>query len=196
MLFRSKNLNLKFGNGSSGNRGANNKGAAFEGQMYKDIDNWWVGKETGISGQNMTAIENLDSTYGLSNYTWMSIISEGALNTKRPLVFSDSAITISNTKGKGLDIGETISDITLEMDHGKKKIYLSLKTGSTVTFFNVGVKTILTKSEIMSGNITNISGLKLLKMFGIDPVKFCGVFNQTISAEVDSNPKEIGRAHV
>lgn len=183
-------ITIRFGNGSAGNRGANNAGAQFEGVFARDIDNWWIGKDKGISDINMKAIESLESTYGLISYKWMTIKPEGDRNTKRPLLFTDSAITITNKGGNGLDIGQTISDITLKMeDPGEKEIYLSLKKGSTVTFFNVGVKTILTKTEIQSGNIKNASGLRLLKLFGIDPVKFCGVFNQTISSEVDSKPK-------
>ena len=80
-------------------------------------------------------------------------------------------IELSNLKGNGTDIGESVTDITMTIDSGP--IYLSLKLGTTTTFFNVGVRTILTPEEIKSYNIKNKDGLKLLELFGIDANKFC-----------------------
>jgi hypothetical protein len=57
-----------------------------------------------------------------------------------------------------------------------KEIYLSLKMGSTVTFFNAGVARIITPKEIQAGLISNENALALFKMFGVDNAKFCQVF--------------------
>ena len=58
--------------------------------------------------------------------------------------------------------------------------YLSLKLGGTTTFFNIGVKKILTKSEIQTGMVKDKDGIKLLDMFGIDNKTFCQIFNGTL----------------
>ena len=90
-----------------------------------------------------------------------------------------------------MDVGASLTDITLisKTKSKEQKVYLSLKTTSTVAFFNLGVRTILTPEEIKSGKIKNQNGLRLLKLFGIDPVKFCGTFNQTMGSSVDKKPK-------
>jgi len=54
---------------------------------------------------------------------------------------------------------------------------LSLKTGGTVTFFNSGVRTVLSPAEIKSGRITNKDGLKILDMFNINDALFCDIYN-------------------
>lgn len=181
-----RSLKLKFGNGSSGNRGSNNRGTAFEGVFMKDLRQWWEGKTQFVDKKNLTAIEDLDRTYGLSNNKRFDIVAEGSSNTKRPLVFSQSSISLLNAKGSGYNVGKSISDITLKTD--KEEIYLSLKMGGTVTFFNVGVRTILTPTEIKEGKINNPNGRRLLDMFGIDYSKFCKVFTTGYS-EVDTRAR-------
>jgi hypothetical protein len=169
-------LSMKFGNGSSGNRGVNNRGNNFEPQFAYELNRWWQGET--VSNPNMlSAIENLDETYGLKKQKTLKIELEGGSNTKRPLIFG-SNIQISNPKGSGTDVGKTVTDITLTS--GNKKIYLSLKLGTTVTFFNVGVRTILSPNDIKSYNIKG-DGKKLLDLFGIDETLFCDVFNERLS---------------
>jgi len=166
---------LKFGNGSAGNRGANNKGNKFETDFANAIDNWWAGKEGWDKDKSVAkAIEGLNVTYNLTKSKTFDAAVLGGENTRRPIVFG-SKIVLANPKGEGYDVGPSVTDITLKTDFDP--IYLSLKLGSTTTFFNVGVKKILTKTEIESGNITNTDGLKLLKLLGIDPKRFCAVFN-------------------
>ena len=97
---------------------------------------------------------------------------------------------MSNTKGTGTDIGESVTDITLTKDDGTK-IYLSLKFETTTTFFNVGVRTKLTPTENKEGRILNADGLKLLSLFGIDNERFCTIFNddvKTKSGRVTTRP--------
>ena len=169
-----KRIKLKFGDGSSGNRGSNNRGNLFEGIFAKAMQAWWDGEP--VTDKKLeAAILDLDKSYAISKSKTLDISVEGAENTKRPIEFGPNII-LKNPKGSGFDVGQSVTDITLTTD--TQKIFLSLKLGGTTTFFNVGVKTKLTTSEIKSGTITNTDGLKLLKMFGIDPIKFCQVFNE------------------
>ena len=171
-----KNISMKFGNGSSGNRGANNRGNLFEPQFAEAMQKWWEGETiSDISMRN--AIEDLDKTYGLTK-NWKSLIIDvvGGENTKRPIVYTPR-LTISNPKGTGDDIGEAVTDITLRNKENNEKIYLSLKLGTTVTFFNLGVRTVLPPDDIKAYNIQSADGEKLLKLFGINEKKFCDVFN-------------------
>ena len=134
----------------------------------------------------LSAIQDLDKTYGLKKLKTFDAVAVGGENTRRPLKFG-SQIELTNTKGTGFNVGKSVTDVTLTDGAGKDLVYLSLKLGTTVTFFNVGVKTILTKAEIDSGNITNNNGLALLKLFGIDPVRFCSIF----SNDIESNPGKV-----
>ena len=181
-----KNINIKFGNGSSGNRGANNRGNAFETEFCTAIENWWTGDAQVTNANMLSAIQDLDKTYGLKKLKTFDAVAVGGENTRRPLKFG-SQIQLTNTKGTGFNVGKSVTDVTLTNGAGKDLVYLSLKLGTTVTFFNVGVKTILTKAEIDSGNITNNNGLALLKLFGIDPVRFCSIFSNNI----ESNPGKV-----
>jgi len=166
-------FNLKFGNGSSGNRGANNRGNAFETQFANAIENWYAGRPVD-DAKLLRAIEDLNKTYNLAKSRTFDAKVLGGENTRRPIVFG-SKIQLQNPKGSGFDVGKSVTDITLE--HDGPPVYLSLKLGGTTTFFNVGIKKILTKKEIQSGTITNKDGLKLLNLFGIDPERFCAIFN-------------------
>ena len=166
-------VNIKFGNGSSGNRGVNNRGNLFEPQFADALLAWWKG-ETVSNREMLDAIEHLDKTYNLRKGKKLKIDVVGGENTKRPLVFSPD-IMLTNPKGTGNNVGPSVTDITLTLDG--KEIYLSLKLGTTVTFFNVGIRTVLTPEEIKSYSIKNPNGKKLLKLFGIDEKLFCDVFN-------------------
>ena len=166
-------LKLKFGNGSSGNRGANNRGNLFEPEFADDILRWWSGDQV-RSIDNRRAIEHINQVYGLRKSSFLKVDVVGGENTKRPIDFTSSNIVLTNPKGSGTDVGESVTDVTLHTDNGP--IYLSLKMGPTTTFFNVGIRTILTPQEIENGRITNRNGKRLLDLFGIDHDKFCAVF--------------------
>lgn len=177
---------IKFGNGSAGNRGVNNRGNLFEPQFAEALNAWWQGEQVSDAGM-LAAIKDLDKTYGLSKAKDLVINVVGGENTRRPIDFG-SQITLTNTNGSGFDVGPSVTDITLLVDD--KPIYLSLKLGGTTTFFNVGIKTILTTREIQDGKITNSNGLKLLNMLGIDQEKFCKVFNGELpKGFIDKNAK-------
>jgi len=178
-------VKIKFGNGSSGNRGANNRGNLFEPQFDNALQDWWAGKEV-ADKKILAAIEDLDKTYKISDAKEFKTDILGGENTRRPLVFTPS-IQLTNPKGRGFDVGQSVTDITITID--KKPIYLSLKLGGTTTFFNVGIKKILTKTEIQDYNIKNRDGKKLLDLFGIDEQKFCEVFNGESTGSIDRNPR-------
>lgn len=168
-------IKMKFGNGSSGNRGKNNRGNMFEPEFAQAFLDWWSGKT--ISNQAMLkCIEDIYKEYDLHKTNDIYVDVVGGENTRRPLTFTGNSIILANPKGSGFYVGPSVTDITLTTDSGKE-IYLSLKLGGTTTFFNVGTKTILTTPEIKNNNITNQNGLTLLNTFGIDPKRFCDVFN-------------------
>ena len=168
---------IKWGNGSSGNRGANNRGNAFEGAFVDSLFAWFEEGDDAVKDAGMlSCIQDLDKTYNLSKNKEIWIDLVGGENTPRPIKYSGSKITLTNTKGKGLDVGPSVTDVTVTDEKGNN-IYLSLKLGGTTTFFNCGIKKVLTKSEIDSGEIKNKDGQALLKLFGIDNKRFCNIFN-------------------
>jgi hypothetical protein len=165
-------IKIRFGDGSAGGRGVNNKGGKFEKDLGPAFENWWTGKKI-QDADLLTAVEEVYDKTILKNWEDLFVLQEGAANTKRPLQFTQN-ITIMAPPDN--NIGKMVTDITLK--NNGKSVYLSLKSTTTVTFFNVGVKTILTTPEIKSGNITNKDGLKLLKLIGIDPALFTEPFNK------------------
>ncbi len=62
-----------------------------------------------------------------------------------------------------------------------------MKTGGTVTFFNSGIRTVLSPAEIKSGRITNKDGLKILDMFNINDAVFCDIFNGNLKKGYDED---------
>lgn len=179
-------IKIKFGNGSSGNRGANNRGNLFEPQFAEALLKWWAG-ETVTDSKMLAAIEDMNKTYNITNSKTFKVDVVGGENTRRPLIFSPS-IQLTNPKGRGFDVGQSVTDITVTLDQ-KKKLFLSLKLGGTTTFFNVGIKTILTKQDIQNNSIRNANGRKLLNLFGIDEATFCSVFNGNHKGSIDRRPK-------
>lgn len=177
-----KTVRIKYGNGSSGNRGVRNRGNLFETAFAKDLNAWFAEGKDAVSDEGtLKAIMHLDELYDLSSSKTLKVNVVGRENTKRPLNFG-SQIVLTNTKGSGNDIGKSVTDITLVKDNGEE-IYLSLKFETTTTFFNVGVRTKLTPKEIKEGKIQNPDGLKLLELFGIDNERFCGIFNDDVKTK-------------
>jgi len=177
-----KSIRIKFGNGSSGNRGANNRGNAFETQFANAIEKWYAEGDASVEDKDiLNAIKDLDKIYNLGKSKTFDAKVVGGENTRRPLDFSGKII-ISNTKAKGFNIGESVTDITLITDNNPP-IFLSLKFETTTTFFNVGIKTKLTNKEINEGLIKNKDGKKLLDLFGIDNKRFCTLFNDKVKSQ-------------
>ncbi|SVD07550.1 uncharacterized protein METZ01_LOCUS360404, partial [marine metagenome] len=186
------NFKIKWGNGSSGNRGANNRGNAFEKEFADSLFAWFEEGDDAVKDASiLAAIQDLDKEYDLSSSKeiWIDVV--GGENTKRPLKYGNK-IVLTNTKGSGYDIGTSVTDITVTTDKGKN-IYLSLKLGGTTTFFNVGIRKKLRQDEIDKGTIKDKDGKALLKMFGINNKRFCTIFNdkvKTKGGKVTTKPDE------
>jgi hypothetical protein len=175
-----KKIKIKFGDGSAGGRGVNNKGGKFEKDLGPAIKKWYSGQKITDSDLKY-AIEQIWNITDFNKFSDGSLevdAEAGALNTKRPIQYT-GGIKLHSVSPT-FDIGPMVTDITLRGKIGKKEkeIYLSLKTTTTVTFFNVGVKEVLTTQEIKSKRIENKNGLSLLNLLGIDPSVFCDVYNQ------------------
>ena len=133
-------------------------------------------KGDSVKEKNLEAIEEIESNSKKNGFYLNSISNDGALNQKRPFVFTSDGIVCGS---KDFDIGKTVTDITLTYSNSKTeyKKYLSLKFGSSVTFANIGVSKYLKSSEIQEGEIKNSHGKALLNMFCIDEKMFCDAFN-------------------
>ena len=151
-----KKIKLKFGAGSSGNRGVKNRGNLFENTFATGVRSFWDEQKPTKDVSMNKAIKKLADLHNFSSLNNLIVKEEGAQNTKRPLKFTPGPFISSPTNS--LDIGPAVTDLTL---HEAKTIdkantsnviaYLSLKLGNTTTFFNIGVKTILTRQEIETG---------------------------------------------
>jgi len=108
----------------------------------------------------------------------------GGKNSPRPLVVNGGNIQISAGGVTTFDIGATLTDITLYFGPEKTPVYLSVKFGSTLSFFNCGISgggkdniSLFPKNELEKMNIPN-DGKTYLDMFGIDYVDFLDVFHK------------------
>ncbi len=111
----------------------------------------------------------------------------GTANTRRPMKYASGGFYISAEGKKSLNIGKTLTDITVTIGEPNKKqnkdIYLSVKFGSTLSFFNIGVRgggkglQIFPVSDLKAGKIPDM-GQKFLEMFNIDNGKFLDVFSK------------------
>ena len=176
-------IKIKFGNGSLGGRGVKNRGNLFENSYAKAITAYDEGEKIDTFLQK--SIEHLYKTYKLDKFKKLVVKEEGAGNTKRPIVFGQDVI-LKADRQVGFNLGPIVTDLTL-MDDNKPKVYLSLKLGNTTTFFNAGIKTILTTNEIKKANIKDKNGLRLLNMFGIDKQLFAYVFNGKLKKSMIKN---------
>lgn len=167
-------ISMKFGSGSSGGRGVQNKGNAYEGQLAAALRQWWAGEKID-DVRLVEAVDKIVKLHNLRKYKKFAVQEVGELNNRRPFIFTPQVLISSQIKVNDNNLGPIVTDLTLECDD--EKIYLSLKTGGTVTFFNSGIRTVLTPAEIKSGRITNKDGLKILNMFNINDGLFCDIYN-------------------
>jgi hypothetical protein len=166
---------MKFGSGSSGGRGVQNKGNAYEGQLAEAIKDWWGGNKIADTKLSQ-AVDDIVKLHKLDKCKKLEVKMVGELNNKRPFIFTPQVLISSKIPVSDNNLGPVVTDITLVCD-GKKEIYLSLKTGGTVTFFNSGIRTVLSPQEIKTGRIKNKDGLKILDMFNINDALFCDIYN-------------------
>lgn len=100
----------------------------------------------------------------------------GKLNTSRPLKSDANGLYVSVKGGsRTSDIGKGLADLIITTK-AQKKFNLSLKYGSTVTFFNSGVGRIFVEADFKKGKFNDPTAKALLDMFKIDPIKFRNVF--------------------
>lgn len=178
-LGESYDLNFTFGNGSRGNLGANNRGSLFERRLAADFDLYARIRNPDNSEYfYKNFINDFHTYYAKGRVRDIVVIPEGALNKRRPLVFSGDNVFIEKPHTSA-NIGATVTDITVKVDN--EPVYISCKLGGTVTFFNIGVTKYLKKEEIMAGEIRDRSGRALLDIFGINPIWFASVFKSIAS---------------
>ena len=112
---------------------------------------------------------------------------EGGKNKPRPMKY-DSSFYISAEGRKTVDIGSTVTDITIWIadPDGKKEepVYLSVKYGETLSFFNIGVKggrkdslSIFPTKDLVEGKLNDM-GKDFLDMFNINHSKFIETFQK------------------
>ena len=117
-------------------------------------------------------IKDVIEKFGITEDISFTVLPEGHRNQKREVNITDTGIII----GSGdLNIGSTVSDITLQV--GKNLYYISLKLGNTVQFSNTGLVGLFPKDDILDGTVQSEAGKKLLDMLGIDDKIFCDVYN-------------------
>ena len=150
-----------------------NKGIKFEDNLENDLNNL----KNGISKYNHPDFINDFE----KNYLKGAIIEEventGKKNTPRPLKMVGDKLYVSVKGGpRTEDIGSSVADLIVKTKGSGNKYNLSLKYGSTVTFFNSGIQTIMTKEDFKNGNFSNDVAQALIKLFSIDVQKFIGVF--------------------
>jgi len=152
-----------------------NKGILFEKDLSSDLREFI--KTNDVNSRNIKYKRFLSEYFKESNILdngLSEIIDMGALNQKRPLVFSGGNVYVG---GESTDIGKTVTDITLK-DGKNKTHYLSLKFGNTVTFMNSGVTKIFPERDFRKGSFDSADAKTLLKLFGVNEKKFISVFLQ------------------
>lgn len=172
-------VSFEFGNESRGGMGAGNRGSLFERRLTKDFVLYSETRNPRNDGYfYKDFIQYFHDEYAKGKARDIVVVPEGALNKKRPLVFAGNDVYIEKPFSQA-NIGSTVTDITVTVD--REPIYLSLKLGGTVTFFNIGVAKYIKEEEIDAGEITDPKGRLLLSIFGIDPVHFASVFKAAAS---------------
>lgn len=171
----------------SGNpEGPSTKGHKFEDDFAKMI-------QAGIDDPDNASgeFEKLKEVIGLGpDGTIDGMKPTGSKNTKRPFNFDGSKMWIGKPSNKDKeipDIGEDVSDVTLQTSKGP--VYLSLKFGSTNSVLNLGIERLFPKGFFEGSELDEKTGAKeLLKCLCIDEDKFRQTF---VSYEKKKNEKNV-----
>jgi hypothetical protein len=152
--------------------GGGNKGIDFEKNLEKDFKLLLEDKTNYFYKDFINAFVKEISPDKVAK-----IESVGGLNTPRPLSVANGKLYVSVRGGpRNENIGMGLADLMVHTTKNKK-IPLSLKYGSTVTFFNSGVGKIFTVEDFKKGDFSkNEISKALIDMFGIDPIRFRNVF--------------------
>lgn len=105
-------------------------GVKFEAELMLDIKNYLNGAEYNKL-KHPDVLKEMEKVLKFNRKTKYEVVSEGAKNQKRQLVFTGSKILISNSTGK------TLTDLTLKKD--SKLMYLSLKMSATYYTLSAGI---------------------------------------------------------
>lgn len=105
-------------------------GVKFEAELMLDIKNYLNGAEYNKL-KHPDVLKEMEKVLKFNRKTKYEVVSEGAKNQKRQLVFTGSKILISNSTGK------TLTDLTLKKDN--KLMYLSLKMSATYYTLSAGI---------------------------------------------------------
>ena len=178
-----------------------NKGTQFEKDFYKDAVKVLEGETKGggilgigagyiptIIKMNKMFEKKLGQALGMveADPKLVGVLEEGSANKSRPLAYSGNSIVVAAEGSLTEDMGSTLTDVTFQYGEDKTPVYLSLKYGPTLTFFNSGVRgrngpTLFDENEIKQGTVTEPAGLVFLNMFGMADdqaaiKKFCESF--------------------
>ena len=164
--------------------GGNNKGNEYEDHLAESFAKFQ--DHGGKYPEDVTTI--LKAVCGDNPGTcYIKSKQEGGKNKPRPMKY-DSSFYISAEGRKTEEIGPTVTDITVWIadPEGKKEepIYLSVKFGDTLSFFNIGVKggrkdslSIFPTKDLIDGKLNDM-GKDFLDMFNINHSKFLETFQK------------------
>ena len=182
------------GQGAQGGGKTLNKGTQFEQFFYADAVKVLEGSTKGsrfiptILEMNNMFEKKLGKAMGMveGDPKFKGVLEEGSQNKSRPLAYSGGSLVVAAEGNVTEDMGSTLTDITFQYGPSLTPVYLSLKYGPTLTFFNTGVggrngPLLFTEREISQYRVTTQGGLDFLKMFGMADdqaaiKKFCESF--------------------
>lgn len=156
-----------------------NMGNVYEDDLTQALIDYCSGKKPKKYSDHVDIIVNaMIKKYGEAP---TQALGEGGKNQARPLKKKGNNIIISaGGTTTTNDIGKTLTDITLTV--AGKPVYLSVKFGSTLSFFNCGIKgtgkdklNLFPEASLVAGQVPD-DGQEYLEMFGIDQQKFLDVF--------------------
>ena len=168
------------GQGSTGGGKTLNKGTQFEKDFYADAVKVLEGATTGeryipkIVEMNKMFEKKLGKAMGMveGDPKLKGVLEEGSKNKSRPLAYDGGTLVVAAEGNVTEDMGSTLTDITFQYGKQLTPVYLSLKYGPTLTFFNSGVRgrngpELFTEREISQSKVTTKGGLDFLNMFGM-----------------------------
>lgn len=166
-----------------------NKGILFEQNLEKDLRTYLN------DGANFIYKDFMhEFTESIKPDKIKSMKTYGALNTSRPFGVDGQGPYVSvRGRGRSEMIGFAVVDILVETMRGKK-IPLSLKYGSTVTFFNSGVSRFFNMEDFKKGDFTRDPvAREIFKLFGLDPKLFKESFMNYV--EKEEGGKKVSEKH-
>ena len=181
-----------------GGRGAGGKkvnlGNQFEEHWFADSEKVLTGQTSGNRYVQKIIKLNDELTKKMKKGL-AGVVAEGGANKSRPLVFSGNSLVVAAEGRLTENMGSTLTDITFLYGEKKDPVYLSLKYGATLTFFNSGTKKIFTDAMIKDYKISSPAGKVFMDMFGIDELKFCESFNNYPRQKPIQNNKQVSKKY-